>query len=109
MPRGPPERVQLLLDHHADPEKDSSHSTIAKSLHCCAYGDDVAAMRAVLQHGAKVNPVISIGCNWGRDRFYRPLHESAQRSTEAVSVVLEFGADVKKKDMNFKTPLYLAA
>jgi ankyrin repeat protein len=58
-------------------------------------------MRAILRNGAEVNPLADLG------RFDTPLHEAATRSIDAVKLLLEYGADVKKGDSRL-TPLHLA-
>jgi hypothetical protein len=88
------EMVQLLMAHQADPEqKDCDHH---RPLHWYAKRDDIAAMQAVLRCGVNVDPL---------DTEYRiPLHEA--RSAEAVTLLLEFGADVKMQDCLGDTPLH---
>jgi hypothetical protein len=62
--------------------------------------DEIAPMRAILQHGAEVNP--------GGD-YDKPLHEAALHSLDAVKLLVEYGADVKAGDLLGNTPLHLAA
>jgi hypothetical protein len=82
--------VQLLLDHNADPEVDDDRGLMP--LH---ERDDIAAMRAILQHGVEVP--------WG------VLHEAAQRNLVAVQLLLEHGVDVEQRYSFLNTPLHLAA
>jgi ankyrin repeat protein len=102
------EMVQLLLDHHADPEKNSRNGTGYKPLHWYARRDNVAAMRAVLQHGVDVQPVFAGSLSWG-EPMRLPLHDAAHRSLEAVLVLFEFGADVRRTAGSFSTALHFAA
>jgi ankyrin repeat protein len=92
------EMVQLLLDHHADPEKQDFHER--RPLHLYTLRNDIAAMRAVLRCGVHVNP---------RDgNFHTPLFDA--RSADAVMLLVEFGADVKKQEYSYAgdTPLHRA-
>jgi ankyrin repeat protein len=91
------EMVQLLLDHHADPEQEDGN--LHQPLHRYAMRGDIAAMRASLQHGIDVDLLTS----WDRT----PLHEA--RGIDAAMLLLEFGADAKKKDLAGNTPLHFAA
>jgi ankyrin repeat protein len=91
------EMVQLLLDHHADPERQDCDRR--QPLHWYAMRDNIAAMRAVLQRGADVNPL----GQWGRT----PLHEV--RSADAAMLLLEFGAVMKAQNFDWETPVHSAA
>jgi ankyrin repeat protein len=93
------EMVRLFLDFHADPEIGDQNDM--RPLHWYASRGNVAAMRAVLQHGVKVDPVSSGGAT--------PLQEAAACSLDAVKILLEFGADVQKTDGRSNTPLHYAA
>jgi hypothetical protein len=97
------EMVQLLLDHNADPDfKDDFQR---RPLHWYAIRHDISAMRAILQHGAKVNST-------GRHDFAPlPLHEAVQRNLDTVELLVEHGADVRWRDYQLagNTPLHLAA
>jgi hypothetical protein len=53
--------------------------------------DDVAAMREILRRGAKVNTSVLA--------LERPLHEAAKRSLDTVELFVEYGANVKVKDV----------
>jgi ankyrin repeat protein len=90
--------VQLLLDHNADPNLDDH--ICRRPLHWYAIRGNIAAMRAILQHGAEVNR---------REPFGTPLHEAARRNLAAVELLVDHGADVKAMDCNTYTPLHLAA
>jgi ankyrin repeat protein len=90
------EMVQLLLDHRADPNLGDDWGR--PPLCWCAIRDDLAAMRAILLHGADANP----------DILRRPLHDAAERNITAVELLVEHGADVKEPDRHSRTPLHLA-
>jgi ankyrin repeat protein len=96
------EMVHLLLDHDADPEmKDYRNRT---PLHRYASRGNIEAMRVVLQRGVEVDPhsrSILGSCT--------PLHEAARHGVEAVSILLEFGANIESRDNNLDTPLHHAA
>jgi ankyrin repeat protein len=93
-----PEMVQLLLDYRAD--LNFMDDVGYGPLHWYAIRNDVAAMRAILQHGAEVNPI------WTSEK---PLHEAAQRNVETVELLVQHGADVKALNFRLNTPLHLAA
>jgi ankyrin repeat protein len=90
--------VQLLLDHEADPDFEDENDL--PPLHWCAMRDEITPMRAILQHGAEVNP--------GGD-YDKPLHEAALHSPDTVKLLVEYGADVKAGGLLGNTPLHLAA
>jgi ankyrin repeat protein len=69
-------------------------------LHWYAIRDDIAAMRAFLQHRATVNPIES---------FEKPLHEATQRNLDTVELLVDHGADVRERDLGGNAPLHLAA
>jgi ankyrin repeat protein len=92
------EMVQLLLDYGADPDLDDEHER--RPLHWHAIRDEITAMRALLQHGADVNPI---------GPMEKPLHEAAQRNLATVELLMEYGADVRARDLQRRTPLHLAA
>jgi ankyrin repeat protein len=94
------EMVQLLLDYHADPEA-RKHGYVMP-LHCYALRGDIAAMRAVLQRGVKVDPVSAARCT--------PLLRAAQfNNANTLKLLVEFGADVRKNDATGCIPLHFAA
>jgi ankyrin repeat protein len=64
-------------------------------LHWYVTRDDVAAMRTILQHGAKLRS------QW------KMLHKAG--SLEAAQVLVEYGADVTRRADVFNTPLQEAA
>jgi ankyrin repeat protein len=99
------EMVQLLLDFHADPEKKDLNNLTP--LHWYAQHQwSISAMQAVLQHGVEVDPVCWAIPGWHSP----PLHRAARWGNfEAVKLLLEFGADVHKKNQDSNTPLHLAA
>jgi ankyrin repeat protein len=92
------EMVELLLNHNADP--DLEDYIYRRPLHWYAIRDNIAAMRAILQHGAEVNPDLP---------FEKPIHEAAQRNLDTVELLVEHGADVEDRDHQDNTPLHLAA
>jgi ankyrin repeat protein len=105
------EMVQLLLDHGADPELADSHGD--RPLHWYVRRSNIAAMRTILQRGANVDSASegsASGRTLGPERT--PLYEAVRvkRSMDAVNILLEFGADVKKGDLmlNYNTPLHAA-
>jgi hypothetical protein len=57
--------------------------------------DDFAAMREILRHSAKVNTSVLA--------IERPLHEAAKRSLDTVELFIEYGANVKVKDVEQNT------
>jgi ankyrin repeat protein len=103
------EMVQLLVDHHGDPDKGTHNRSGYKPLHWYAFRNDVAAMRAVLERGVDVDPDFTSTEHWVCEPHRMPLHESAYWSIEAVTVLLEFGADVTRTDDNLDTALHVAA
>jgi ankyrin repeat protein len=92
------EMVQLLLDHNADPELVNDINR--RSLQWYVIRDEIAAMRSILQHGAKVNL---------NTRYEQPLHEAALHNLPAVQPLVEHGADLEQKDFDMNTPLHFAA
>jgi ankyrin repeat protein len=92
------EMVQLLLDHNADPDLDDDIER--RPLHWYATRDNIAAVRAILQHGAEVNPI---------GYSETPLHEAALRNLDIVELLVEHGADVRETDSDLNTPLHYAA
>jgi ankyrin repeat protein len=88
----------LLLDHNADPNWVDDIER--PPLHWYAIRHNIAAMRAILQHGADVDPITA----WGK-----PLYEAAQRNLDTVELLVQHEADVKGADIDSKTPLHLAA
>jgi ankyrin repeat protein len=92
------EMVQLLLGHNADPEIEDGIER--RPLHWYATRDDIAAMRAIVQHGAEVNP---------DGPMMTPLHEVAQRDLDTVKLLVEHGEDVEVRDFQQHTSLHLAA
>jgi ankyrin repeat protein len=97
------EMVQLLLDHHADPEQLVVCSGY-RPLHFYAKRDNIEAMRAVLRKGVDVDPVSA-----SRTSLATPLHYAAMHNVEAVELLLAHGADLKKKTLAEETPLHWAA
>jgi ankyrin repeat protein len=92
------EMVQLLLGHNADPAIEDGIER--RPLHWYAIRDEIAAMRAIVQHGAEVNP---------DGPMTTPLHEAAQRDLDTVKLLMEHGEDVEVRDFQQHTPLHLAA
>jgi ankyrin repeat protein len=98
--------AQLLLDFRADPEAKTLRGLTPLHFYAQNLGS-IGAMRAVLQRGVEVDP--ATGCvPWGWHST--PLHGAAYcGNIEAVKLLLEFGADVRKKDLHGNSPLHLAA
>jgi ankyrin repeat protein len=101
------EMVQLLMDHHADPEEEEkegvdSHYPGLRPLHTYTLREDIGAMLAVLQHGAKVDPVVDL-------EWWTPLHYAEGLSIDVVMLLLEFGADLKKKSRFSRNSVHQAA
>jgi ankyrin repeat protein len=94
------EMVQLLLDHHADPEQQAPNKF--RPLHYYAIRDNIEAMRAILRNGVEVDPDPTLN-------FPPPLHLAAEHNIDAVKLLLEHGADMKKKDRCSNTLFHLAA
>jgi ankyrin repeat protein len=94
------EMVQLLLEFNADPEMNDHDNR--RPLHRYASRGNIEAMREVLQRGVEVDPL-------SRGRLRTPLHEATRHGVDAVSILLEFGADARRKDIQSNTPLHLAA
>jgi ankyrin repeat protein len=59
-------------------------------------------MRAVLRNGVEVD------ARWG-EYAPTPLHYAALHNIHAVKLLLEHGADLKKKGFRYETPLHSAA
>jgi ankyrin repeat protein len=78
------EMVQLLLGHDADPDFDDDIER--RPLHWYAIRDSITAMRAILQHGAEMNPDGPHG---------NPLHEAAPRNLDTEEFLVEHEADVR--------------
>jgi hypothetical protein len=86
----------VQLEHRAYPGWQGRHR---RPLHWYFMRDNIAAMHVVLQCGVDVDPL--------DPQRRTPLH--AARSTDAVMLLFNFGADVKKQDFAGNTPLHLAA
>jgi ankyrin repeat protein len=95
------EMVQLLLDHHADPEQQAVNEVKFRPLHYYAMRENIEAMRVVLRNGVEVDPDPTLN-------LPPPLHLAAERNIDAVKLLLEHGADVKKKGPLLNTPLHFA-
>jgi ankyrin repeat protein len=95
------EMVQLLLDHHADPELEDGSCRRRRPLHWAAMRDNLELMPVLVQHGADVNP--------DRHSIYQPLHEAAKHSLAAVRFLVDHGASVGERDILDRMPLHLAA
>jgi ankyrin repeat protein len=87
------EMVQLLVDHHADLEQ----PVVWRPLELYAKRGYIEAMRAALRNGAQI-------ASGGRSA----LLEAARHNIDAVKLLLEYGADVKKAHGG-QTPLHMAA
>jgi hypothetical protein len=93
--------VQQLLDYGSDPNQEyGTCSYSIRPLHFYAERGNVVAMRVALDNGAEVDPD---GFPWS------PLHEAAKYSIEAVRLLLEYGADLKARDLSGDTPAHSAA
>jgi ankyrin len=93
------EMVQLLVDHHADPDQPVSCYGW-RPLHYYIERGHIEALRALLRNGVEVN---ASECS-----SFTPLLFAAERNVDAVKLLLEYGADVKKKVAG-KTLLHWAA
>jgi ankyrin repeat protein len=83
----------LLPDFDTDGEVQSPSALIA-----AAYVDSVPMARLLLENGAMVEY---------ESPCFSAMH--AVRSSEMLQLLLEFGADVQKRDRKLNTPLHLAA
>jgi ankyrin repeat protein len=73
--------VQLLLDHHADPEQ--LLGNFDRPLHLYAERGDIEVLKIVLLHGVEVDS------NPGGfySPAYKPLHYAARCSVDAVKLL----------------------
>jgi ankyrin repeat protein len=100
------EMVQLLLDFNADPEEKGIGSLTPLHLYAQERGS-LPAMKVVLRRGVEVDSVCAQG-PWGWKNT--PLHYAARYGNlDAVMLLLEFGADIRKTNRDGHTPLHLAA
>jgi hypothetical protein len=98
-----PEMIRLLLIYHADLNQHDGNDYWP--LHYYVMRHNFEAMRAALRYGAKVDPTADSRQPHG----YTPLHEAAQQSLEAVQILLDHGADCRKRDHDLNSPLHWAA
>jgi ankyrin repeat protein len=71
-------------------------------LHCYAKRGNIEAMRAILQNGVEVDPIAGGFSS-------TPLHFAVPHGIDAVKLLVEYGADVKKRNGFSLTPLHFAA
>jgi ankyrin repeat protein len=91
------EMVQLLLRYNANP---NAPDELERSpLHWYVLRGDIAAMREILLHGAKVSP----------GGPFNPIYQAVQCSLDAVILLVEHGADVEAMDDSWGTLLHFAA
>jgi ankyrin repeat protein len=84
------EMVQLLLDHHADPEQQVFYNGY-RPLHYYTMRGNLEAMQALLLHGVDVDPIPLVSLS-------TPLNYAAQHNIDAVKLLLKHGANVKSAD-----------
>jgi ankyrin repeat protein len=94
------EMVQLLLQCGANPEQQDPDGY--RPLHCYVLKGCIGAMQGILRHGVKVDPRAG-------ELSHTPLHFAAQDNAEALGILLQHGAEVKKKDTEGHTALHLAS
>jgi hypothetical protein len=84
--------VQLLLDHHADPEQ--LLGNFDRPLHLYAERGDIEVLKIVLLHGVEVDS------NPGGfySPAYKPLHYAARCSVDAVKLLLKHGVDICEEE-----------
>jgi ankyrin repeat protein len=92
------EMVQLLVGHNADPNFGDDEEQ--RPLHWYAIRDEIAAMRAILQLGVEVSAI---------GPFEQPLHDAVRRNIDTVELLVEYGADVRERDLAGNTSLHWAA
>ena len=109
------ECMRLMLEAGADVNRASEHNG-ESVLHHYASGDDVQAVKMLLDYGAKINartkPGMKTYCLWrdARVRGETPLHRAAAWASEAViRLLLAAGADPTLRDINKDTPLSWAS
>jgi ankyrin repeat protein len=98
--------VHLLLNHGARLEEPNEFRL--RPLMAYTERNDIAAMRAVLQRGAWVNAALFLDTG-PTGMAVTALHLAVKRNVDAVKLLVEFGADLKRKYEYSSTVWHLAA
>ncbi|XP_053311250.1 ankyrin repeat and SOCS box protein 5 isoform X2 [Spea bombifrons] len=97
--KGHCECLDVLISRGIDVDQDIPH--LGTALYVACKGQQITCVRKLLHAGANVQR--------GR-HLDTPLHAAAQQSsTDIVNLLLEFGADVNAKNIDFKRPVDVAA
>jgi ankyrin repeat protein len=100
------EMVELLLDYGADPEHQVANRL--RPLHYYVLRENIEAMRAVLRYGVEVDPAW-VDQDVEGFLYPTPLHYAARCNIDAVKLLLDHGADVRKKGYFEATSFHSAA
>ncbi|XP_041431616.1 ankyrin repeat and SOCS box containing 5 S homeolog isoform X2 [Xenopus laevis] len=96
--KGHSECLDVLISWGIDVDQDIPH--LGTSLYVACKGQQISCVRKLLYAGANVQH--------GR-HLDTPLHAAAQQSnTDIVNLLLDFGADVNAKNIDFKRPVDVA-
>ncbi|CAN2388699.1 Ankyrin repeat and SOCS box [Pristimantis euphronides] len=97
--KGHSDCLEVLISWGIDVDQDIPH--LGTPLYVACKGQHLACVRKLLYAGATVQH--------GRN-FDSPLHAAAQQSsTDIVSLLLDFGADINAKNLDYKRPVDVAA
>ncbi|XP_008937767.1 PREDICTED: ankyrin repeat and SOCS box protein 5-like [Merops nubicus] len=97
--RGHSECLEVLISWGVDVDQDLPH--LGTPLYVACVSQQIHCIRKLLYAGANVQK--------GK-HLETPLHAAAQHSsTEIVNLLLEFGADINAKNIDFERPVDLAA